>query len=162
MRIMGVRGSIQDLDGFLASVSAIEKRHKATVQLLRADRIFGMEHLASAIEKAERAFSSGTAMSRTLGMEILLYAAAERQTSLALKKMGMHDGISEMAMVLAGEIDGEEVLAELGLERDDSVLEPDCKDFSIFGITETQIDMFGVPGIQELVLEKVALSEIER
>jgi KEOPS complex subunit Cgi121 len=162
MRIMGVRGNIPDLDGFLASVSAIEKRHKATVQLLRADRIFGVEHLISAGEKAERAFANGTAMSRTLGMEILLYAAAERQTSLALKKMGMHDGICEMAMVLVGDIDGEEVLAELGLERDDSVMEPDCKDFSTFGITETQIDMFGVPGIQELVLEKVALSEIER
>lgn len=162
MKAMGVRGSIPDLDRFLASVSAMEKRHKATIQLFRADRIFGMEHLVSAAEKAQRSFATGTPMARTLGMEILLYAAAERQTSEALRKLGIHDGIEEMGLVLIGDIDGEMALAELGLERDDSVLEPDCKDFSIFGITEIEIDMFGVPGIQGLVLEKVALSEIER
>ncbi len=162
MKAVGARGSIPNLDGFLASVSALEKRHKATIQLLRADRVFGIEHLASAVEKAERSFSAGTAMAKTLGMEILLYAAAERQTSLALKKMGMHDSIEEMALVLIGDIDEKEILGELGLERDDSVLEHDCKDFSIFGITDIEIETFGVPCIQELVLEKVALSEIER
>ena len=160
--VLGVRGSIAGIGAFISNVSAIEKRCSATIQFLRADRIFGAEHLESAAEKAIRAFANGRAMSRTLGMEILLYAAAERQTSEALRKLGIHDGIEEMAMVLMGGVDGDNVLAELGLERDDSVLEPDCKDFSIFGITEADIRMFGVPGIPELVLEKVALSEVER
>ncbi|MFO7618143.1 MAG: KEOPS complex subunit Cgi121 [Thermoplasmata archaeon] len=159
---IGVRGNIKNLDRFLASVAAVEKRHNATIQLLRADRVFGAEHLASAAEKAERSFSAGTAMARTLGMEILLYAAAERQTSEALRKLGIHDGIQEMALVLVGDVDSKKILKELALEHDDSVLEPECKDYSAFGITEEDIDMYGVPAIPELVLEKVALSEIER
>ncbi|MFO7618982.1 MAG: KEOPS complex subunit Cgi121 [Thermoplasmata archaeon] len=162
MTVMGVRGSIPDLDGFLASVSALEKRHGITIQLLRADRIFGAEHLVSATEKAERAFAGKTNMSRTLGMEILLYAAAERQTGEALRKLGISDGIEEIALVLVGDVEPGKILEELALERDDSVLEPDCKDFSIFNITEADIEMFGVQGIPELVLEKVALSEVER
>jgi KEOPS complex subunit Cgi121 len=159
MRVIGVRGNSPDIRKLLASVSALEKQHNATIQLFRADRVFGPEHLVSAAEKAERAFAGGTAMANTLGMEILLYAAAERQTSEALRKMGIHDGICEMAMVIVGDIGGDEFLAGLGLERDDSVLEPDGKDHSTFGIMPAEAAMASVP---ELVLEKVALSEIER
>ena len=162
MIVMGVRGNIRELGHFLERVSALEKSHRATLQLLRADRIFGAEHLVSAVEKAEMAFAHKTNMAKTLGMEILLYAAAERQTSEALRKLGIFEGIEEMALVIIGDIDEIEALVELGLERDDSVLEPDCKDYSIFGITETEINMFGVRGIPELVLERVALSEMER
>ncbi len=162
MTVMGIRGDIRDLDGFLASVADAEKRHKATIQLLRADRIFGAAHLTSAIEKAERSFSAGTAMAKTMGMEILLYAAAERQTSEALRKVGIQEGIQEMALAVVGDIDGRTILAELGLERDDSLLDPDGKDYSIFGISQGETESLGEAGIQELVLEKVALSEIER
>ncbi|MBA3046291.1 MAG: KEOPS complex subunit Cgi121 [Candidatus Thermoplasmatota archaeon] len=162
MTVMGVRGCISDMGQFLGKVSAIEKRSSATVQFFRADRIFGAVHLESAAEKAIRAMESGRAMSRTLGMEIMLYAAAERQTSEALRKLGIAKGMTEMALVIVGSITGEEVLKALDLERDDSVLESGGKDYSIFGISQAEIDMIGEPKIPELVLERIAISELER
>lgn len=162
MIIIGVRGAVQDLDGFLKKVTEIEKRHTVTVQFFRASRIFGAEHLISATEKAVRAVGNGTAMSRTLGMEIMLYAAAERQTSEALRKIGIHKGITEMAASIVGDISAETLIKDLGLERDDSVLAPEGKDPSIFGITPEEIYLAGEDMIPDLVLEKIALSEVTR
>jgi KEOPS complex subunit Cgi121 len=101
-------------------------------------------------------------MSRTLGMEIMLYAAAERQTSEALRKLGIHEGITEMAVAIVGDVSEDEMLKSLELVRDDSVLEPAGKDPSIFEITSEDIFLAGESMIPELVLEKVALSEVMR
>ena len=162
MIIIGVRSTIIDLDVFLNRVAEIEKQHSVTVQFFRASRIFGAEHLISATEKALRAVENGTAMSKTLGMEIMLYAAAERQTSEALRKVGIHKGITEMAAAIVGEISAETLIKDLGLERDDSVLAPEGKDPSIFGITPEDISLAGEDMIPDLVLEKIAISEVTR
>ncbi|MDO9537897.1 MAG: KEOPS complex subunit Cgi121 [Thermoplasmata archaeon] len=161
MIIFGIRGIIQNLDDFLKKVTVLEKENKITIQLFRADRIFGQEHLVSATEKAVRTWDAGRAMSRTLGMEIMLYAAAERQTSEAIRKIGIHEGISEMAVVIVGQVP-ENLLESLGVEQDDSVLEPKGKDPAIFGITREEIETEGEARIPELVLEKIALSEVTR
>ena len=161
MIVMGVRGHIRDLDVFLKKGAVIEKRHSVTIQFFRADRIFGAEHLVSAGEKAVRSMESGTAMSKNLGMEIMLYAAAERQTSEALRKIGIFKGIVEMGVVIIGQVP-ENLFDELGLERDDTVLDPKGKDYSIFGITPDEIEIIGDARVPELVLEKVALSEVTR
>jgi len=161
-RVIGARGRIADLDEFLKKVSSIEKRHSITIQFFRADRIFGAEHLLSAAEKAQRSIESGTAMSNSLGMEIMLYAAAERQTSEALRKIGIFKEIAEMGLVVIGQMPEKHLFEELGLERDDSVLDPEGKDYSIFGITPEEIAILGAARVPELVLEKVALSEVYR
>lgn len=160
MIVIGVRGAVQDLDGFLKKVAQFEKAHSITLQFFRADRIFGAEHLASAAEKAVRAVQNGTAMSKTQAMEIMLYAAAERQTSEALRKLGIQPETTEMALVMIGEVPAEEVLRQLGLERDDTLLEPDGKDPCIFGIGADETETGAT--VPELVLERVALSEISR
>lgn len=161
MIVMGTRGYIRDIDVFLKKVAALEKQYSITVQFFRADRIFGAEHLQSATEKALRSIENKTAMSKNLGMEIMLYAAAERQTSEALRKIGIFNGIAEMGMVVIGHTP-ENLFEELGLERGDSVLSPEGKDHSIFGITPEEIGILGEARIPELVLEKVALSEVMR
>jgi tRNA threonylcarbamoyladenosine modification (KEOPS) complex Cgi121 subunit len=102
-----------------------------------------------------------TSMSKNLGMEMMLYAAAERQTSEALRKIGIFKGIAEMGMVVIGEVP-KNIFEVLGLERDDSVLDPEGKDCSIFDITPEELDIMVGASVTELVLEKVALSEVAR
>jgi KEOPS complex subunit Cgi121 len=159
--IMGARGSLGDVPGFLAKVGQLETHHSATIQFFRADRVFGAEHLLSATEKACRAIKNGTAMSKTLGMEIMLYAAAERQTSEALRKIGIFDGVAEMGAVVVGNAPPDMIFKELGIKRDDSVLGPAGKDISIFGMTPEEMNLAGET-VADLVLEKVALSEVMR
>jgi KEOPS complex subunit Cgi121 len=161
MMVMGARGHIQDLDLFLKKVAAIEKRHSITIQFFRADRIFGAEHLQSAAEKAVRSIENKTSMSKNMGMEIMLFAAAERQTSEALRKIGIFKGIVEMGLVVIGQVPAN-LFEELGILWDDSVLGPEGKDYSMFGITPEEIGILGEARIPELVLEKVALSEVTR
>lgn len=160
MTVIGVRGAVQDLDGFLKNVAKFEKTHSVTLQFFRSDRIFGLEHLASAAEKAVRAVQNGTAMSKTLAMEIMLYAAAERQTSEALRKLGIQQETTEMAVVIIGYVPTDEFLRHFGLERDDSLLEPDGKDPCVFGIGAEETETGAT--VPELVLERIALSEISR
>lgn len=156
VKVAGARGRISDPKALMAQASGLEKEHSATIQLFRADRVFGAEHLVSAAEKAVRAMENRTNMARTLGMEIMLYAAAERQTGEALKKLGLFPGAEQIALVIIGNASTDSVLEELGLERDDSVLDPAGKDPSVFGLDRNAAN------IADLVLEKVAVSEVFR
>jgi len=159
MNIFGARGRITDMDDVLQTISRLEKQHDSTVQLFRADRIFGREHLQAAAEMADRSWTGGIARARTLGMEIMLYAAAERQISGAIEKLGIEDGMTEIATVVIGNIEPDTILDALDLQRADDVLEPEGKDHSIFDISQDEMNMVSIP---ELVLERVALSEIDR
>ncbi len=156
IHVAGAKGPVPNPEEFIRHAGILEKQHSVTIQFFRADRIFGAEHMVSAGEKAIRAMANKTNMSRTLGMEILLYAAAERQTSEALRKFGIFAGIKALAMVMVGQADMDAVLVELGLERDDAVLDPAGKDPSVFGIGRD------AENIADLVLEKVAVSEVFR
>ena len=91
-------------------------------------------------------------------MEILLYAAAERQISGAIDKLGIVPEATEFAIVTVGQIAPEEVLKAIDLQSAD-VLEPEGKDYSIFEITLEEIKMASIP---DIVLERMALSELNR
>ena len=149
-----IRENIEDI---LPIISKLEKTHDSTVQLFRADRIFGIEHLQTAAELATRAWA-GSPRTKTLGMEIMLYAAAERQISGAIDKLGIQDDTTEIAIITVGQISFEEVLTALNLQSAE-VLGAEGKDYSIFHITEEEIKLASIP---ELVLERMALSELNR
>ncbi|MCK5024610.1 MAG: hypothetical protein KAR56_03235, partial [Thermoplasmata archaeon] len=133
--------------------------HDSTVQLFRADRIFGKEHLQVAAELAIRSWDQGTARTKTLGMEIMLYAAAERQISGAIDKLGVQDDTTEIAIITVGRINPEEVLAELNLQMADDVLDAEGKDYSIYKISQEELNYASA---SEIILERMALSELNR
>lgn len=158
MNIFGARGQIGKIEDILQTIFKLEKQHDSTVQLFRADRIFGKEHLQTATEMATRAWASNP-RTKTLGMEILLYAAAERQISGAIKKLGVQDDTTETAIITVGQISPEEVLAALNLQRADDVLNAQDKDHSIFQISQEEMN-FASPA--EIILERMALSELNK
>ena len=157
--IFGARGQIDKIEDVLPIISRLEKHHDSTVQLFRADRIFGKEHLQIAAELAIRSWDQKTPCAKTLGMEIMLYAAAERQISGAIDKLGVQDDTIEISIIAVGQISPEEVLAALNLQRADDVLDAEGKDYSIFQISQEEMNFASA---SEIILERMALSELNR
>lgn len=149
-----VRGESEAL---LAKASALEE----DVLLMDADMVCGADHIFSAVLHARRAFERNSNSSKTLGMEVMLYASGERQISKAKRKMGLHPGTERVAVVLLspeGDLGG--VLRELGLERDDSLIGCDPGKGEAFGLGPRELEALGIAYVQELVLEKVAFVDL--
>ena len=159
MNIIGAVGEIPDIETMVGQISSLEKEHGSTIQVFRADRVFGRQHLERAVELAQRNWEGGNASAHTLGMEVMLFAAAERQIDLALEKLGVEKDTKEIAIVVIGDMNSELILSELGLSREDRVLGPQGKDHSIFAFTSEELAMADV---HELVLERMALSQLTR
>lgn len=68
---------------------AEEKFPGVCVQLVDLDQVAGSRYLFLAILNALKSFHSKQPISKTLGMEILLFVAANRQISEALKRVGV-------------------------------------------------------------------------
>ncbi len=127
------------------------------VLVVRADMIFGMDHLRSALYHAERAIVDGTNSSESLAMETLLYASAERQLSTAIKKMAVGDQTEEVvvAQLAGGPLEPDETWHELDITTGltvDRLLR--------FGVTKTELSTLGERPLLELVLERVAAVDI--
>ncbi len=133
---------------------------EAEIVLMDADKVCGVDHLASAALHARKAFDRGTNASNTLGMEVILYASGERQISKAKRKMGLHQETERVALLLLGPGEVDQVLKELGLRRDDSLLECSLKKGEAFGLDRTEMETAGEGMIADLVLEKVAFVEV--
>ena len=160
-QIIGARGKIVSVDGMMEKIKEVEKKLDGTIQIFRADRIFGRLHVEVATGHAVRAFERGSNRSKQMGTEILIYCAAERQIKNAIEKLGIRQGTEEFALALSGEIDADVLLKELDLVQDDSVLDGD-KDHAAFGISNNDVALVGRERIQDLILEKMALIELER
>jgi len=173
IKIVGARGNIQNVDGFLKQVLDFAQEHHVIIQVFDADMIYGKNHLISAIQHAVRAMKRKTNTTNSLGMEILLYASGERQLKLAIPKMGIKSGRGDIAFVFVDEItdikeaDSEtsgqlidEMLKLLSLVRDDGVLEGNEDTLRKFGINEKGLKTVTKAKYGDLILEKVAMVDI--
>lgn len=144
---------------------------------MRADRIYGADHLRHAARLASRALAEGRARSADLATETLLYAAGERQVHKAIAFLGLADGARAIAAVawdarrvdrdaaatLAGAAGASALDAlarEQGWTRDDALLEGDASVLDAFGVTAEERAMFPPARWGELVLERVALVDV--
>jgi KEOPS complex subunit Cgi121 len=131
------------------------------VLLMDADMVCGVDHLVSAVMHARRAFERGSNSSKTLGMEVMLYASGERQISKAKRRMGVHQGTERVAVVLLSpEGDMDLVLEKLGLCRQDSLLDCTWEKGKALGLDPLGLGTLGPRYLQEMVLEKVAFVDL--
>jgi tRNA threonylcarbamoyladenosine modification (KEOPS) complex Cgi121 subunit len=144
------------------------------IQFFDGRHIAGKEHLELAAINASHAFKSGINISRTLAMETLLYASAQRQIDAAIAKIGVtaeseivgfiafseteHD-----ARVLEGRI-AQAVRAELNEALLDEWSEKKALNMTtLYGISATELEAIKMPGqevqsaIKKAVVERVAL-----
>lgn len=150
--VRGYRGEVRDLGALLSRVPR-------SVQLLRADRIYGPDHLRLATRLAAQAHAQQRGRAADLATETLLYAAGERQVGKALAFLGLHEGARGIAAVAWDAAALDALAASQGWTRDDALLAggPDVLD--AFGIGAERAML---PGSRwdELVLERVALTDV--
>jgi len=173
IRVVGVKGKIKSRDSFIKKIEEYSKSLNVAIQVVDANLVYGFNHLYSAAQHAIRAMRRGTNSMKSLAMEILLYAAGERQIKNAIGKIGVKDNSRSFVFVIVddvtdindarGKISDEEVdkmLEELHLFRDDSVLKGDKKVLERFGISKNELDTVEEDRYEKLILEKVAMVDI--
>jgi tRNA threonylcarbamoyladenosine modification (KEOPS) complex Cgi121 subunit len=168
--ILGARGKFENIDIIISSLKELGDRHGIMIQIFDAKLIFGKSHLRSAVLHAKRAEENRTILANSLTVEILLYSSGERQIGQAIEKMGVKPDSSEFGLVLYGipefktvdeaEKFCEKILIDLGLERDDSVLNGDRFVLERFGLTQEELDSVDESHWGNLILERVAMVDI--
>jgi len=163
--VVGSRGTIKDVDSFLQKMNSFSQDNNVVIQAFNANVIYGQNHLISAVDHAIRAMERKTNTTNSLAMEILLYAAGERQLKLAIPKMGVEKGDSNIAFVIVDdkkrdEKSIDELLKDLLLKRDDRVLEGNEDTLRAFGLNDKTIKTVTKDKYGDLILEKVAMVDI--
>jgi KEOPS complex subunit Cgi121 len=144
------------------------------VQFFDGGRVAGKEHLEIAVINASHASKSGIGISRSLAMETLLYASAQRQIDAAITRAGVDQASKivgfvafsqseEDAKVLEGRI-AQIVGAELNEELLDDWSEKKTRSIAeLYGISTTELEAVKMPrekierAIMRAVVERVAL-----
>ncbi|MEA3202854.1 MAG: hypothetical protein QOI63_520 [Thermoplasmata archaeon] len=131
----------------------------APLQVVRADRVVGPDHVRSAAMHAHRAFNEGRAQAATLEVEFLRYLAGERQIRKALAKMGLPEACEAAVVVGLGDKRADAVrhfVHSLGLREDDGLVRADPERLRGFGITDAQLRATTPARHLDLALEAVA------
>ena len=114
--VAGATGNM-DVGELLKKVS--ELNAKAPLAVANPMAVCGREHVISAYIHAKREFERGTSVSRGFSGEFLRYLTGERQISKAIEKGGIREG---SGVIVVSEMPMDEILMELNLKRDDSLI----------------------------------------
>ncbi len=115
---------VSDPDRTLRKLRALFPR--VQVQLVRADRIAGREHLNFAARNAVKAFRRKHNRSHSLAMELLLYVSCQRQISRAIETLGVAPRTREIVLAaLTRDSDVFDRLARAAQEESGGVLRED-------------------------------------
>lgn len=167
---------IQDINSFFGIVR--RKLGDIHVQFFDAKLIAGWEHLYFAALNALNAFKNKTNISRSVAVETLLYASAQRQIEKAVELLGIKPESSKIVVLIVAETklrvaSALETVSKLMMgERDDSVLElTDGKVKGIrglFDISDLELEAklekesFEKEALVDLVIEHMALLVTQR
>jgi len=151
---------VEDVEKFIKAIKKAEKKFDATIQLINYDLIAGRKHLRVAVEKAIKNFSK-SAISSSLGMEILLYVSAQRQIKKALR-FGIKKGINRVAVVVVGDGEAVDWVRKFLKEKNISGFTAEKRKIlqRLYGITDTELEITGEDRIEDLVVERVVLFSV--
>lgn len=165
LNIITGRIDIPDLNVFLTELQRISSRFDVVVQAVNADLIAGKHHVVAAVEKAQRSMNRDENISSSLGMEILLYLSGRRHIDKALE-MGASAGKNNIAIIMLGDSDLARDELRRMVDEDPGLLEyTDAKKDGItifFDITEPELEAVGEEKIPLLVLDRVALLDVQK
>jgi KEOPS complex subunit Cgi121 len=157
------RPATRDSWQLISAIKDIEASHNCIVQALDADTIASERHIRFAVEKAMSAFSEKRNVAKDAGMEIMRYAAGERQIERALF-MRVSNRTERIALVLVGSIPHPDARELSG------IIDPDGKGcqfcakslMEAFNISPEELSAVGEERIEDLVIERVALVDTYR
>jgi tRNA threonylcarbamoyladenosine modification (KEOPS) complex Cgi121 subunit len=163
---------IGDLEAFLSRLGRAAE--SAVFQVFEAGMVAGWEHLFFAAVNAVKSFESGSPISRSLGIEVLLHASCQDQISRAFEVMGVSEDSERVALLVLAEGPGAaekaywRVAGLLG-DEDDSVLEVSREKYAsimeAFGISHAELEAVGGPleeALGRAIVERGALLGLRR
>jgi tRNA threonylcarbamoyladenosine modification (KEOPS) complex Cgi121 subunit len=172
VEITGFRNvCIKDAEEFMKATRE-EVRSGVWVQFFDAELVATWQHLYFAVLNALLAFRSEMNIAKSVAMEAIIYASAQRQIRKALHTIGFKGDSTNVAMVITGENPASveallsAVSKRVGVEPDDTVLELSRKKArrirQAFGITGKELETVtekedGVQALVDLVIERMAL-----
>lgn len=139
----------------LTDIQAILATVPRGVQLLRADRVYGADHLRHAAALAARAVAEQRARSADVATETLLYAAGERQIGKALAFLGLAVGTTSVAVVAWSPF-----RPPAQWTRDDAAFAGGPEVLDAFGVSDAERAMLPRERWGDLVIERVALTDV--
>ncbi|MDI6805577.1 MAG: KEOPS complex subunit Cgi121 [Candidatus Bathyarchaeia archaeon] len=167
---------IGDAEEFLKIINK-EKPSGAEIQFFDAKLVATWQHLYFAALNALTAFKNKTNISKSLSMETLLYASAQRQIRKAMKILGINAETSEMAVLIIGEKPDmmesalRMVSKHINAKEDESVLELSKRKNTLirktFEISELELKTVMKKddlenALSSLVIERMALLTTQR
>ncbi|MFW5934928.1 MAG: KEOPS complex subunit Cgi121 [Halolamina sp.] len=167
MRLLDGTTTVDELDGFLATIDDVAEATGTTVQAFDADYVVSAAHLERALDRADRAIARGENVARERAVEVLCYAAGRRQINRALE-MGVAEGEHRVVVLVdspGGDEDDEAEAVERLRDHVDAA--PVLGEYdagavrAFFGIGDAELEAVE-GGLTELVLERVALLDVEK
>ena len=164
--IRQVEITIKDLPGYLHRLRSLSTEYGLHIILFNEEMMAGIAHVGMALSHAFRAVKSGTCISSSVEIEALLYAAGSRQV-IDGAKFGLHEGVNRAYLCLCP--DSEDVWNilsnEMHLSSDDWEVLGNIKKsrlISAFGVTAPELSVTGEDRLKDLVLERVALLDVNK
>jgi tRNA threonylcarbamoyladenosine modification (KEOPS) complex Cgi121 subunit len=172
VEITGFRNlGIKDAEEFVKAARR-ETPQSTWIQFFDAELVATWQHLYFAVLNALLAFKNERNISKSVAMEAMLYASAQRQIRKAIQLVGVKRASANVAVVIIGEKpDSVKAVVSavskcIGEEPDETVLEI-LKEKAqgireAFGITETELETVmeknnGKQALVSLVIERMAL-----
>ena len=162
--------SVKDAEEFVKAAREATPQ-TASVQFFDADLVATWQHLYFAVLNALVAFKNERNISKSLAMEVMLYASAQRQIRKALQLIGVKSASVNVAVVIVG-VNPDSVRAavsavskRVGVEPDETVLELTREKTQLirkaFGISTEELEAVdekdAAQALVNLVIERTAL-----
>lgn len=163
---------IADLKGFLDEIKN-KTLPDVAVQFFEAEHVAGWEHLYHAVYNALLSVKQKRVISKSLSMEILLYASAQHQIKRATEIIGITSKSSKIALIVVSRskaLPAKQALSAISKQvkalPDESVLELTTRKIGAirktFGITDNELKATetGRPlhrVVTDLIIERMAL-----
>jgi len=171
VEITGYQSVAFDLAEAFLKANRKQTQQTIDIQFFDAKLIATQEHLYFAVLNSLQAFKNKTNLSKSLAMETMLYASAQRQIQRAIDRCGIKPQTDSMAVVIIGEDPAQiqnaldAVTKSVGSKPDESVLEmtkaKEAKIKKTFEITDAELKITEngdqKKAIINLVIEQVAL-----
>ena len=171
------KAKIKDIAEFFKIIRKEKNLATVEIQFFDAKSVATWQHLYFAALNALTAFKNEENISKSLAMETMLYASAQRQIRKAMKLLGIKPDSSEIAVLVIGE-KPETVKSALSMiskhinaQHDDTVLELSEEKTAIiqrkFGILDVELKTVrkkdGLDkALTDLVIERMALLATQR
>lgn len=151
LKVLGFKARVGSVNETLDSIASI-KEEDEIIQLLNADSIAGINHVAHGVNQAFLAFGRGENIAKDINVEIVLRCSAQRQISKAFKILGLKEGEMNLCAVLVNCGDYTEELSSI-FTLDNNVLNPDNeKLMEIYGISDEEVKNIS---LEDVIIDRI-------